>query len=155
MKTMIKQYACVACGILALSLSSSAANVSSSPMLYVTNQLAVNPSNAVEYATLKEQEAGLLSRQHEIEQKIFKVMLASRDRRKTVMGDDKELAAMVREIAEKQAAFARRMAEKYPDVGNQDRERDELTRQHSELGKQLGEVRAKIDVLESRMPAKQ
>lgn len=163
MMSVTKKCMLSAIGIAAVSIAvSHAADVSptnglAAPLVFlpentVTNQVVVSPTNAAEYAELKAKEADLVARQHEVEQKLFKVFRTLHEAREGAAKEDKELIEMAREIARKQAELEKRTAEKYPELGKQVAERDAMTKQHSDLGKELREVRKRKDIIEGLLP---
>jgi len=145
--------ALVSLSAIAADPSSPVATTAFLPQNIDTNVVTVAPSNSVEYAALQVQEASLIKQQHELELKLNKVFFLLHDTRTRVMRDDAELIALTKEIAAKQVALEKRTGEKYPDLGAQMKERDTMTKAHSDLGEKLWEVRKRQAILEGRIVA--
>jgi hypothetical protein len=100
-------------------------------------------------AALTAEEKALLDQAKDITRKIIARQKPLRDMRERVVTQDKDLQAIVKAIAEKQKELDAKLLEKYPDLATQIKERDDLTREHSDVNAKLREVRRKMDEMDA------
>ena len=101
---------------------------------------------------LQEQERATDAKIGEVMGKVSLLTLPVQEATRRTLAQDEELNAMQREIAAKQQAMEKRLAEKYPDISAKLKERQELAKEYSTLVTQLRAIRKKMDQLEAAKP---
>ena len=85
---------------------------------------------------------------------LFKVLKDLRETRQRMMKQDKELAAMTREIALLQEKIDETMLEKYPEMKALDERRDTMMQAHDALREKLIGVRTRREEVSAALEAK-
>lgn len=116
-----------------------------------TNTVVIAPSNSVEYAELVAKQASLVKQQQEWGGKVESVYASLSSARHGRVTQDPELLEMAKDIAAKQAAFDKRKAEKYPELGKAMKARAEVEKEGAEISAQLFEVRKRMAIIEGRI----
>lgn len=150
----------IACGLMIVAGAASAADIPAAggaapSTFYITNTVTINPTNAAAFAELKAQEASIERQLHELEVKINEVFYQLHETRTKAFRDDAELTALAREIQKKQEELEARAAAKYSALGSGIKERDTLTKAHSDLEKHLHEIHNQMDALRGLRPVEE